>query len=96
MADVFNLVLPKVLLDHIHRFPMRRQWVPGDIWVGVFKTQNSASHKVLNLSLQLEAIFYVMARSARMIDTVQVRLIPPLRVGRYSRRISGSNQLPLY
>ena len=62
----------------------------------VFKIQNTWPYEVLNLHLQLKATIHIMTRSTRMIHTMLFRPIPPPRVDGYSRRVSGSNQVPLY
>jgi hypothetical protein len=96
MTDIFDFVLARAALDHVDRFPMLGQWVLLHIRTYVLKTQNATPHKVLNLGLQRVTILHVMAGSTRMVDTMQLGLIPPLWVSRYSWQVPRSNQLPLY
>jgi hypothetical protein len=96
MTDIFDFVLARATLDHVDRFPMLGQWVLLNIRTYVLKAQNATPHKVLNLGLQRKTILHVVVGSTRVIYTMQFRLIPPLRVSRYSWWVSRSNQLPLY
>jgi hypothetical protein len=70
MTDVFDLVLARIALDHVDRFPMLGQWVLLHVRTYVLETQNTTSHKVLNLGLQRVTIFQIVAGSTGMVNTV--------------------------
>jgi hypothetical protein len=94
MTDILDFVLGRAALDHIDRFPMLWQWVLLHIRTYVLEKQNTASNKVLNLGLKRVTVLHIMSGSTGMINTVKLGLIPPLRVGWYSRWVTWSNQLP--
>jgi hypothetical protein len=70
MTDVFDFVLARAALDHVDRFPMLGKWVLLHIRTYVLETQDTISHKVLNLGLQWIAVFHVVSGSTGMINTV--------------------------
>jgi hypothetical protein len=61
MADIFDFIFTRATLDHVDRgFPMLGQWVLLHIRTYVLETQDTTSHKVLNLGLQWVTIFHIM------------------------------------
>ena len=71
MADIFDFVFTMAALDHVDGgFPMLGKWVLLHIMTYVLVTQNTTSHKVLNLGLQRVSIFHVVAGSTGMINTM--------------------------
>jgi hypothetical protein len=95
MADISDLVFSRATLNHMNiRFPMLGQWVLLHIRTYVLEKPDTTSNKVLNLGLERVTVLHIMSGSTEMINTMKLGLIPPLRVGRYSRWVTWSNQLP--
>ena len=94
MTDIFDFVLVRAGPDHVDRFPMLGQWVLLYIRTYILETQNATRHQVLNLGLERVTVLHIMSGSTGMINTVKLGFVPPLRVGRYSRWVTWSNQLP--
>jgi hypothetical protein len=85
MTDIQDFIFARATLDHVNsRFPLFGQWVLLNIRTYVLEKQDPSSNKVLNLGLQGITVLHIMSRSTGMINTVKLRLVPPLRVGRYS------------
>jgi hypothetical protein len=73
MDDISDFVLARATLNHINsRFPMLGQWVLLNIGTYVLETQDTTSHKVLNLGLQRVKVFHVMPGGTGMINTIWI------------------------